>query len=78
MVRTTTGKGAGQIQWRRPQGARAVAQTRWFTQGVSERAQNERPSFLELLMPLVALSLGSIFAIAIAAIAVFALLSLVI
>lgn len=78
MVRTTTGKGAGQIEWRRPRGARAVAETRWFTEGEAiARPEDERPTFLQLLVPLVALSLGSVFAIAIAAVILFGLLSLV-
>lgn len=79
MVRTSSGKGARQIEWRRPHGARAVAETRWFTEGEgAATADGERPSFLELLVPLVALSLGSVFAIGIAAVILFGLLSLVI
>jgi hypothetical protein len=79
MVRTTTGKGAGEIHWRRPHGARAVAETRWFAQEAGRMpASAERPSFLELFVPLVALSLGSVVAIALVLAALFALLSLVI
>jgi len=77
MVRTTAGKGTGRIEWRRPGGAEAVARTRWFHETDGPEQAAERPSFLELLVPLVALSLGSVFAIAIAAVAFFALLSLV-
>ena len=77
MVRTTTGTGAGEIQWRRPHGARAVAETRWFARGHST-APADRPSFLELLVPLVALSLGSVLALALVAVILLGLLSLLI
>lgn len=79
MVRTTTGKGAGEIKWRRPRGARAVAETRWFSDDEGrERPRGERPSFLELLVPLVALSLASVLAMAIVAAIAIWLVSLVI
>jgi hypothetical protein len=78
MVRTTAGRGTGRIDWRRPEGARAVAQTRWFHDGARPDDTAERPTFLQLLIPLVALSLGAVFAIALGAVALFALLSLVI
>jgi hypothetical protein len=79
MVRTTMGKGAGEIEWRRPRGAEAVAKTRWFAEGeAAATPDGERPSFLELLIPLVALSLGSVFAIGIAAVILFGLLSLLV
>lgn len=77
MVRTTAGRGAGRIDWRRPHGARAVAETRWFHDGDGSTQAAERPSFLELLLPLVALSLGAVFAVMVAAAVLFGLLSLV-
>jgi hypothetical protein len=40
-------------------------------------ATEERPSFLELLVPLVALSLGAVFAVAVAVAALFLALSMV-
>ena len=77
MVRTTTGKGAGEIEWRRPKGARAVAETRWFTEGeAAARESEERPSFFELLVPLVALSLGSVLAVGLVIAVLFGLASL--
>ncbi len=78
MVRTTTGRGAGEIQWWRPRGARAVAETRWFSKGHSTAPDADRPSFRELLVPLVALSLGSVLAIAVVVVILFGLLSLLI
>ena len=78
MVRTTTGKGAEQIEWRRPRGARAVADTRWFTDGdAATRPDDERPSFFQLLVPLVALSLGSILAVAVVVAVLLGIVSLV-
>jgi len=77
MVRTTTGKGAGEIEWRRPKGARAVADTRWFSDGdAATHEGEERPSFFELLVPLVALSLGSVLAVGLVVAVLFGLASL--
>lgn len=77
MVSTTTGKGAGEVQWHRSRGARAAADDRWFTgRGGRGHAPEERPSFLELLLPLVALALGSVLTIGLLAVAALSLLSL--
>ncbi|HEX6117619.1 MAG TPA: hypothetical protein VFY99_10995 [Solirubrobacterales bacterium] len=79
MVRRTTGNGTGEIEWHRPRGARAVAETRWSTEGEdAARPDGERPSFFALLVPLVALSLGSVLAIGIAVAILLGLLSLLI
>lgn len=53
MSRTLFNAGHGEIEWRRPGGARATAARRWF-------GQEERPSYLQLLIPLVGLAIGSI------------------
>jgi hypothetical protein len=74
MTRTSISAGHGEIQWRRPGSARAAAQRRWFG-GAPGSA--ERPSFLQLLLPLVALAIGSILAFAVVlAVVVLALTAL--
>lgn len=55
MARTIVHAGHGEIEWRRPRTASHAAERRWF-------GQQERPSFLQLLVPLVALAIGSILA----------------
>lgn len=52
---------SGDIEWRRPRSARVTAE--------------ERPSFLELLLPLAALAVGSVLAIGIVVALVFVLVS---
>ena len=53
MARTLFNAGHSQIEWRRPGGARATASRRWF-------GEEERASFLQLMVPLVGLAIGSI------------------
>jgi hypothetical protein len=65
MPRTLITPGHGEIEWRRPGTARSAAQRRWL-------GREERPSFLQLLVPLVALAVGSIL-VAGALLAVFVL-----
>jgi hypothetical protein len=73
MMRTSISAGHGEIRWRRPGSARAAAQRRWF--GSTTAA--DRPSFLQLLLPLVALAIGSILAFAVVlAVVVLALTAL--
>ena len=69
MVRTTTGTGAGEIQWERPSEAIGEANRRWHGE--------ERPTFLQLFVPLAALAIGSILALGVIAAALFGLLGLV-
>ena len=58
MARTLISPGHSAVVWQRPRTALSAAERRWF-------GLEERPSFLQLLGPLVALAVGSILVCAI-------------
>ncbi len=55
MARTSQA-GAGNIEWRRPRRPADVARERWS-------GPSEKPTFMQLFVPLVSLAVGSIFVI---------------
>ena len=69
MAETNASTGTGDIEWRRPPRARTQAERRWGSAG-------ERPTFMQLFVPLVSLAVGSILVVGLIVAALVGLLTL--